>query len=137
MATPAKGRADYWAGGDWNAVCFECGHKFKASELKRHWQGYWVCLAHWEPRHPQDFVKGVTDNQTPPWVQPEPADVFTGPACTLDGASAMLGLATPGCMIPERPFYMNEYQLYSFCTTTSVQARAGWATAGCATVGNY
>ena len=71
------GRADYLALGDWNVVCYECGHKFKASMMKRHWQGYWVCPAHWEPRQPQDFVRSVPDNMTPPWVQPMPADTFT------------------------------------------------------------
>ena len=70
------GRADYYAPGDHNAVCFECGKKFKASTLKRHWQGYYVCEKHWEPRHPQDFVRSVQDVQTPPWVQPTPADRF-------------------------------------------------------------
>jgi hypothetical protein len=43
--------------------------KFKASQLKRHWKGYYVCVEHWEPRQPQDFVRGVPDIQTPPWVQ--------------------------------------------------------------------
>ena len=75
------GHADYWAPGDWNTVCSECGRKFKASEMKRHWQGYYVCSPHWEARQPQDFARAVPDNQTPPWVQPMPADVF------LDGES--------------------------------------------------
>lgn len=69
------GRADYLKLGDYNAICYECGKKFKASELKRHWQGYWVCEKHWEARHPQDFVKGTKDVQTPPWVQPLPAPI--------------------------------------------------------------
>jgi len=76
MATPPKGQADYLALGDWNAVCYECGSKRKGSTLKRHWQGYWVCPEHWEPRQPQDFARGVPDNQTPPWTQPEPTPVF-------------------------------------------------------------
>lgn len=63
--------------GDWNAVCFECGCKRKASELKRHWQGYYVCPEHWEPRQPQDFVRGVQDTQTPEWTQPMPESVYT------------------------------------------------------------
>lgn len=70
------GRADYLALGDWNAVCFQCGRKRKASELKKHWQGYYVCPEHWEPRQPQDFVRSVPDVQTPPWTQPMPADTF-------------------------------------------------------------
>lgn len=70
------GQADYLALGDWNAVCYECGRKRKASTLRKHWQGYFVCPEHWEPRQPQDFVRAQADIQTPPWTQPMPADVF-------------------------------------------------------------
>lgn len=70
------GRADFWAPGDWNTVCYECGRKRKASELRKHWQGYYVCPEHWEARQPQDFVRAIPDNQLPPWVQPMPGDLF-------------------------------------------------------------
>lgn len=76
MSTPPKGRADYLALGDWNVVCYECGRKRKASYMKRHWQGYYVCPEHWEVRHPQDFVRGIADVQTPPWTQPMPPNEF-------------------------------------------------------------
>ncbi len=71
-----KGGSDYYAHGDWNAVCYECGRKKKGSTLRRHWQGYYVCPEHWEPRQPQDFVRGTEDVQIPPWTQAMPADVF-------------------------------------------------------------
>lgn len=77
MGFPSKGKADYLALGDYNAVCYQCGRKFKASTLKRHWQGYYVCPEHWEPRQPQDFARAVPENITPPWTQPMPADDFT------------------------------------------------------------
>lgn len=64
------GRADFFAMGDWNAACYECGRKRKASTLKKHWQGYYVCPEHWETRQPQDFVRNVPDVITPPWAQP-------------------------------------------------------------------
>jgi hypothetical protein len=70
------GRADYLALGDWNVVCYQCGRKRKASTMKKHWQGYYVCPEHFEPRQPQDFVRTVPDQQTPPWVQPMPRDTF-------------------------------------------------------------
>lgn len=66
-----KGSRDYFAPGDWNATCYVCGGKFKASELIKHWQGYHVCSECWEPRHPQDFVRGVADKPAAPWVQKE------------------------------------------------------------------
>lgn len=76
MPFPGKGRADYYAPGDWNAECYECGRKRKASTLLKHWQGYYVCPEHWEIRQPQDFVRSIPDVQTPPWTQPMPAWIF-------------------------------------------------------------
>jgi hypothetical protein len=99
MGTTRKGKADYLELGDNNAVCFECGRKFKASQLKRHWQGYWVCEKHWEPRQPQDFVRAVPEKITPPWTQPMPADNFVL-FCSPADSSSIPGLALPGCMVP-------------------------------------
>lgn len=76
------GRADFLKLGDHNAQCFECGRKFKFSQLKRHWKGYYVCEEHWEVRQPQDFARGSTDNQTVPYAQPQP-----DPAFALDSPS--------------------------------------------------
>lgn len=99
MPYPPKGKADFLSEGDWNAVCFECGRKFKASTMRKQWQGYWVCQDHWYPRQAQDFVKGVPDNQVPPWVQPMPVDIFAA-VCSPTGTSAVPGAVEPGCVIP-------------------------------------
>ena len=99
MSKPGRGRADYLRLGDWNAVCYQCGRKRKASDLRRHWQGYFVCAEHWEPRQPQDFARGVREEVTPPWTQPMPADTFTQ-VCTLLESSALPGQSIPGCMVP-------------------------------------
>lgn len=98
MGTTPKGRADELVLGDWNAVCYECGRKRKATALRRHWQGYWVCPEHWEARHPQDFVRGVKDTMNPPWAQPMPADSFVL-FCTPNGTTAIAGFALAGCAI--------------------------------------
>lgn len=100
------GRADYLALGDHNAICFECGRKRKASELKKHWQGYYVCAEHWEPRQPQDFVRSIPDVMTPPWAQPMPADTFVA-ACYPNDVTAIPRRAIPGCVTPNNvsPFY--------------------------------
>lgn len=93
-------RADHYAEGDWNAVCYECGRKRKASTLVKHWQGYWVCPEHWEARHPQDFVRGVPERASPPWTQPMPGtDAFLA-VCSPNGLSAVPGEAQPGCAVP-------------------------------------
>jgi hypothetical protein len=92
------GQADKLVLGDWNASCYFCGFKYKASQLLKHWQGFYVCEKCWEPRHDQDFVRGVPDEQPPPWTQPD-SDVFVG-VCTPNSISAYPGYAQPGCVIP-------------------------------------
>lgn len=62
-------KADRFVLGDYNAACFECGAKKKASELVKHWQGYFVCPSHNEQRHPQDFAGKVPSEQPVPRVQ--------------------------------------------------------------------
>ena len=99
MANSSHGRADFLELGSWNAICYRCGRKRKASEMRKQWQGYWVCPEEWEPRQPQDFARGVPDEQSPPWTQPPPADVFIG-VCTIQGQQAIPGFALPGCAVP-------------------------------------
>lgn len=66
----------YYAPGDWNAVCDYCGFAFKASLLRRDWQGLMVCTADYNPRQPQDFVRSTPDKQTPPWTRTRPQPIF-------------------------------------------------------------
>jgi hypothetical protein len=63
--------------GDWNIRCDRCGKKMKGSEARRTWEGYYVCQADWEPRHPQDFVRAVPENPTPAFIR-NPPDVYLG-----------------------------------------------------------
>lgn len=65
------GSADYYKPGDYNVECDLCGRKRKASECRLTWQNFFVCAdTCWEPRHPQDFVKGRIDDQTVPIARP-------------------------------------------------------------------
>lgn len=64
----------------WIAICDRCGFQKKSDQLRKEWNGLMVCaVGCWEPRHPQDRVRGAVDRQAPPWVRPEPADVFLSP----------------------------------------------------------
>ena len=62
--------------GDWSVLCDACGRKMRASDLRQRWDGLKVCPEDWEPRQPQDFVRGVADYQAPPFTRPEQGDVF-------------------------------------------------------------
>lgn len=62
--------------GSWNCICESCGRLVKAGELRQRWDGFMVDEQCWEPRQPQDFVRGVADYQAPPFTRPEQGDVF-------------------------------------------------------------
>ena len=62
--------------GDWSVLCDVCGRKMKASDLRQRWDGLKTCQEDWEPRQPQDFVRGVADYQAPPWTRPEPQNQY-------------------------------------------------------------
>ena len=69
-------KAPSWSNGNWKADCDVCGRTYKASELQMRWDGLMCCPQDWEIRQPQDFVRGVADNQLAPWTRPEPSDSF-------------------------------------------------------------
>jgi len=84
----------------WKAICDRCGFEFYSFELKKEWQGLMVCHSCWEPRHPQDFVRAVSDEQAVPWSRPEAPDTFVA-VCYLEGLSCYADLAVADCAIAD------------------------------------
>jgi len=70
------GRRDYFKLGTNNAICYVCGFKRKASEMRLRWDGVWCCKEDWEIRQPQDFVRGLPEETAPDWTQPDPPAFF-------------------------------------------------------------
>lgn len=94
------GQANYFAPGDWNAVCARCGNRRKASSLVKTWDGLYVCAEHWEPRHPQDFVKAVAERSVPSWGQPRPETVNVI-VCSPTGVVAVADYAVADCALAD------------------------------------
>lgn len=72
---PFRGPRDYFELGTWNATCQICGLKRKGNELTKRWDGYQCCKPSvqpgcWNPRQSQDYVRGVKDDQSPPFTLP-------------------------------------------------------------------
>lgn len=68
---------DEYRRGDFNRICDRSGFKVKASRTQKEWNGLIVRDEDWEPRQPQDFVRGVTDQRAVPDARPWPAsDTF-------------------------------------------------------------
>lgn len=124
--------------GDWLADCYQCGKTRLASTMRRHWQGHYVCPEHWEPRHPQEFVRATKDDQTVPWLQSPPEDQFAV-YCTINSQSAIPGFAVPGCSMPGRTYIDYEsipvLSVPPACDIYERQGVPGWGGPGCAIPG--
>ena len=70
------GQADFLRVGDYNAICDVCGRKFKFSRLRQKWDNTWACEQDWEPRQPQDYLKGIKDNMSVPLSRPDPPPLY-------------------------------------------------------------
>ncbi len=81
MVTRVSGPYEY------NAICDGCGRKFKASELRKRWDGYMMCKDDWEPRHSLDFYRVKNDSHQLPFSHPESEDIDVSPSTNLFGAT--------------------------------------------------
>jgi hypothetical protein len=70
------GANNYYQPGGWNAICGECGDSWKASQMRKRWDGIWSCKFCYEARNPQDFLKGSKEADAVPYSNPEPPPVF-------------------------------------------------------------
>ena len=70
------GQADFLRVGDYNSICDVCGRKFKFSRLRQKWDNTWACEQDWEPRQPQDYLRGIPDNMSVPLSRPDPPALF-------------------------------------------------------------
>lgn len=67
--------------GDWKFVCEMSGFEGWASDSALTWDGRRVLkrfLGEEAQRHPQEFVRGRSEQIATPWARPEQTDVFLG-----------------------------------------------------------
>ena len=70
--------------GDYWMICQRTGGKYRRSEMRKEWTGFWVHKSVFNIRNAQDFVRSVPDN---PAVHPALPDVpQTMGETTLNGA---------------------------------------------------
>ena len=91
--------------GDYNAICDSCGRKYKASTMKKRWDGLIVCPEDYEIRHPQLSLKVRGDKMVVPIPRPDPVSPDYIDVCYIWDSSCYAGLATAGCMIAGHQTY--------------------------------
>ena len=62
--------------GEYLFICDRCGTPYLSRDGLKEWNNLFVCKQCYEPRQPQDFVRGLFDEQRVPIARPRQADVF-------------------------------------------------------------
>jgi len=99
--------------GNWKVTCMLCGSWFPSSEIKKRWDGLYVCKHDFEPRHPQTLIKISPETSVPDFVSKDVyPDIYTL-VCGVDGVSAFADMGTADCMQADKasPAYSFLYDI--------------------------
>lgn len=81
----------HYVGGDFYRIDDRSGFKVRASKTRKEWTNRIVRDESWEARQPQDFVQGVSDDQTVVDPRPRQINEFQGPLGTILTANQAAG----------------------------------------------
>ena len=85
------GRKLHYKPGSFYRVDDRTGFPQRAGRTKKEWTGLIVDENVWEPRQPQDLVKGVKDVQSVPDARPLGQNIYVGPISVATTANAVIG----------------------------------------------
>ena len=85
------GRKLHYKAGSFYRTDDRTGFPQRAERTRREWTGLIVDENVWEPRQPQDLVKGVKDNQSVPDARPLGPAQYVGPISVQTTADAVIG----------------------------------------------
>src|SRR3990167_228690 len=94
---------NYFKSGYYNVICDVCGRKLKSDEVRKRWDGFYVCPEDFETRHPLDFLKVPSTEKAIPWSRPEPADIFIVPDYIATTIGNQDTTVPSGTYTPEEP----------------------------------
>lgn len=85
----------HYVPGDYYQIDDRTGFKIRASTSRMQWNNLVVSPIVYEPRQPQDFVRGVVDNQTVPIPRPRQTNQFIQPTTQTQSNFAVYGGSFP------------------------------------------
>lgn len=85
------GRKLHYKPGSWYRADDRTGFPQRAERTRMEWNGLIVDESVWEPRQPQDLVRGVPDLQSVPDARPLGQNIYVGPISVQTTANAVVG----------------------------------------------
>ena len=83
------GTENVYRPGSFYRLCDRTGFATRAGRTQKQWDGLYVRDRSYEARQPQDFVRGVLDDQSVPDPRPRQPNLFTTLTTTLNAAAAL------------------------------------------------
>jgi hypothetical protein len=84
--------------GNYKFTCHVCGFWYPSGEIKRRWDGVYVCSKDWEPRHPQTLIKIRGERAFPDVVSKDASPDIMVHVCDIRTISPYASMGTAGCM---------------------------------------
>lgn len=81
------GRHLHFRPGSFYRIDDRTGFPQRAERTQKEWNGYIVDQSVWEPRQPQDLVRGLADYQAVPEARPDTPAQFVGPVYVQTAAA--------------------------------------------------
>lgn len=88
-----KTQSPGWKKGSHWVECQRTGRVIRAEDARKEWTGLIVAKEEWEPRHPQEFIRGIPDN---PSAQGLTVSESPGNSVAPDFGIARAGIARAG-----------------------------------------
>jgi hypothetical protein len=85
------GRKLHYKLGSFYRTSDRTGFPVRAENTRIQWNNLYVETKTWEPRQPQDLVKGVPDIQSVPDARPLGQNIYVGPVSVQTTAAAVVG----------------------------------------------
>ena len=121
------GRDLHYRPGSYYQTDDRTGFPTRAEKTRREWTGLQVGERYWDPRHPQELVKGVIDNQNVPIPRPLAPNVFVGPIFVQVTANAGPGATT---LVVETISGLNNGDKIGIMTDAGIQFNTSIVTVG-------
>jgi hypothetical protein len=122
----------YYVPGSFWRISDRTGFKVRSYNTRKEWNNLIVERRVWEARQPQDFVKGVKDDQTVPEARPRQPDTFielntTGPRFYCYNNNHMNGAQF---LVLQGPDGAVDFGINSESNYTNPNGTAGWLVYG-------